>query len=678
MLCAVVLFILIAVCECKPRYFYYPPMCENKGSVSCSFQMADQRNDLCVVYNTKECQDFDFSRWMEQPPKHPTLLSDSKYSIDVSSYPLSEGQSLSFPALNITFQTLDKDVNGYVLRLENLENPDDPIKVCRIFDFRNSSAKDDMTFFYDCLVSLATLPLQNFDLKVTALPHNEEMLYSLYLPGANNIEPEDICKWRPTIMVFKGGFQKNIVEVNFSPAPKHLSVSSYEVSLLSYQNDEPVQTVSIEATQSAPLHVMFSYVDRGFYSVYIRPLSNISSDDCETVRCTEFTIENKLIDKIIIIYIVAVCVIGFLIAITIQLLLRWLFKPGSKYCEQVVLLVYSYDCEEHNKVVLRYKEYLEKQCGMKVLTIYGPRLEPDLWLFGPYRNCDIVMIILSEGVFYKSENGNTPAMKEGYSCGDRLIPALSFLQNKMLTDEKKFILVYFEYSGTSHIPSFMQSGRWRKAFMIPREMNYMLCEAHNQSPKISCLGVYPRMPGHDIVSLPEGLFLIESIEELKNILSKNDSLMMLNKHVIGNSELSWDSTAPHANNKEKLRKSKKARQPTNFSADEKREFSDCDSGVSIPSKQWHPDHSYVNVRICDECSEENCAHLNLLQDSELSSVAVHKPNSEFNEPSIQRNAILDVLDNTKEKSDRYIQDLQYILSKPGPPLPHFHALKIMK
>ncbi|CAH1783308.1 unnamed protein product [Owenia fusiformis] len=131
--------------------------------------------------------------------------------------------------------------------------------------------------------------------------------------------------------------------------------------------------------------------------------------------------------------------------------------------QATVLILYSYDCIEHEKVVCAFANYLKAVGGCEVhLDIWAQNEVQEqgfYWLTDKIDKVDFVIMVCSTGARYKcSRNRKSQKIKQEQPFPDMFASAVEHVAEKMrlIRNEgdslEQFIVVYFEYSTESDIP----------------------------------------------------------------------------------------------------------------------------------------------------------------------------------------------------------------------------------
>ncbi|KFM73789.1 hypothetical protein X975_25945, partial [Stegodyphus mimosarum] len=505
---------LFTLSECFPRSPLSQEMCEDGKINDCSFQIADAPEESCVVYNTAACKNFDFSNWTQAPVTKLTSEFAAPFTVSIIPYAaelLQLQKGLPVSAINITFTIFKEGIEGFIVLITDDSKPKN---MCRIFDFRNAviNKRGPSTLFYDCLYKLVEDKMQNVHIEFRALPINVELSYYVFIPAVP--EFASVCDWQPLIMIFNGSLSKHTVQVRFTQAPSHLNVSSYVVKLISAHSKTIEKVIEVtEDSESDLMTVEFLNVDEGYYSLAVNVVG------CAAVKTKPFYVGSEGIGMIIIIYVCAV--IFFISLAALIFLIFWrlfkqhmsIFSPESK---PVVLFVYSADSDEHNKFVQAYENYLTAHCNVRVVTIYGITGDPHDWLKKKYLESDIIMFIISEGMFHFFDRGNKPPMKVYHHWHKQLPDAVTHISvyryNSFddVPKKRKYCKVCFPYSSQDHIPKCLGK-EMGQCFFLPEEIPKLLYFIFGCSPEI-----YPKAPGRNIKSFEKGQELIKKINIMKN------------------------------------------------------------------------------------------------------------------------------------------------------------------
>ncbi|KAL5018157.1 hypothetical protein ScPMuIL_003879 [Solemya velum] len=152
---------------------------------------------------------------------------------------------------------------------------------------------------------------------------------------------------------------------------------------------------------------------------------------------------------------------------------------------KTVHLVYFQDHVHHVKTVECLADYLQTYCFCDVL--YAPwyltdimREGKNIWSLNSIQNADFTIIIHSEGSYrhYMARKENMAYEgREIGPLGDMFMPAIIYILNQCMGQltYNKFIMTYFEYSKSAHIPSEMCPGL---NYKLLKHFKELLCHIH--------------------------------------------------------------------------------------------------------------------------------------------------------------------------------------------------------
>ena len=159
----------------------------------------------------------------------------------------------------------------------------------------------------------------------------------------------------------------------------------------------------------------------------------------------------------------------------------------SAYKEQPsVLLVYSYDCQAHEQVVIEFASYLKHSANCLVyLDIWEQnelRSRGSLqWLKDKLQQCQFVVVICSTGARFKCVRNQQFRMKQDRPIQDFFTSAVDHVTEKMQTTANEgetlaqFLVVYFDYAGPSDVPPKLDRA---KSYCLMRDIFAVYCHLH--------------------------------------------------------------------------------------------------------------------------------------------------------------------------------------------------------
>ncbi|XP_013781043.1 uncharacterized protein LOC106465367 [Limulus polyphemus] len=503
-------------------------MCVNDNKTKdCSWMIPGDAENSCVIYPTKRAIDMVSSKsWIVNEPQVVKTQEDAGLEVGLEAYVFET--VISNTGLNITLSSTQSDVKGFLILMQQKSSN---YTSMRIFDFRNTTVKSKVSLYYDCYVYLTGGGDSSYRLQIRSLPLHRVLDYAITLPNPNTINASSICKWKSFVSVNLGWLLSNKIEIMFQKAPRRFSVDEYEITLRKLNSiSEPYSSTVESLKHSRDMLVTFENVASGSYFVTVRPLSTEWKSSCGVARSATLVVpvpDHTFTIKILLF--VSTFLLVVFVLLGLFFLRKHLLQPTKRTRINVprVLLVYSYDCKKHYQVVERFADYLQHKCNVEVLLDERSTKneDPNNWLLKSVKEVDYIIIIISEGVFHKAERQNMPKMQEMQTQMNRFTPALNLIVNeipkKMSTN--RFVKVYFKYSGSHHIPKILQLNAAGKTYKMVEELNKLICHLHKEQPKISIplLRVYPRMPGHDLLSSWVGHSLNDAINEMSDYVQKN-------------------------------------------------------------------------------------------------------------------------------------------------------------
>ncbi|XP_076348305.1 uncharacterized protein LOC143245939 [Tachypleus tridentatus] len=465
--------------------------------------------------------------WIVNEPQVVKTQEDAGLEVGLEAYVVSKAL-LNTTGVNITISSAQSDVKGFLILMQQKSTN---YTSMRIFDFRNTTVRGKVSLYYDCYIYLTEYGDSNYRLQIRSLPAHKVLDYAVTFPKPNTIITNSICKWKCLVSVNLGLLLSHKIEVMFQKAPERFSLDRYEITLRKLNSGSDPYSSTIETIKhSGDMLVTFENVASRSYFVTVRPLSNEWNLSCGVTRSAVFAIPvSDYTSTLQILFFVVTFLLVVFVLLGLFFLRKHLLQPMKRTSINVprVLLVYSYDCKKHFQVVETFADYLQSKCNVEVLLDERSTKneDPNNWLLKSVTEVDYIIIILSEGVFHKAERQNVPKMQEMQTQMNRFTPALNLIVNEIpkKMSSNRFIKVYFKYSGYHHIPKILQLNAAGKTYKMVEELNKLICHLHGERPKIlvPLLQVYPRMPGHDLLSSSVGRSLNDAINEMSDHVQKN-------------------------------------------------------------------------------------------------------------------------------------------------------------
>ncbi|GBM04188.1 hypothetical protein AVEN_115552-1 [Araneus ventricosus] len=183
---------------------------------------------------------------------------------------------------------------------------------------------------------------------------------------------------------------------------------------------------------------------------------------------------------------------------------------GSK---RRILLLYSHDCNEHKNFVIAFIQYLIKHCHVEVSTIYDElpidwnpdekpvdvipnvnECNPQEWIKKKYNECDIIMCLISAGLFYTLDSKQSLPIQKFHEWRRQLVWATNFILLELLNSaedirKKKICKVCFPYSSKKYIPDTLRPG-FGECYVLPQEMNNLINFMHDSRECFLCSKFY--------------------------------------------------------------------------------------------------------------------------------------------------------------------------------------------
>ncbi|GFR31570.1 SEFIR domain-containing protein [Trichonephila clavata] len=501
--------------------FYPKHRCEKND---CSFQISSVENKSCVIHRPTVCND-SFPKFASTPVKELSSEDDSKFFVSIFPYTAflyEQYMTVSRSAINITFAINHKDVREAAIILTSKAPP---LTICRILDFNSANIINlPMKLFYDCLANLADKSIQHVFMTFIALPMNERLSYYVFIPRTEFL---NTCSWQPVIMIFCGNLNKGIVQVKFSQAPSSLKVSFYLVKIKEkFSNEEKILKVPSDLRENM-IYAEFTSLNEGNYSVSVKSIS-VRSKNCWS-ETEYFLVGNSKVDYMLTLYI-CILVLFILSALIFLIIFRrniLKIRFGSKLR---ILLLYSHDCREHEDFIVAFIDYLEKKCHSQVYSIYGNSDDPTEWIKNYFYSCDVIMIVISAGLFHTLDTKNFLPIRKGHKWRKQLIWARNFISYELLNSfedckNKRICQVCFPYSGKQHIPDRLKTVT-KKCFMLPNEINNLNNFMHGHQTFFSPINMCYSLK-NNLRSSVESRTLGEKIQAVQEAVKNNTHIHLI-------------------------------------------------------------------------------------------------------------------------------------------------------
>ncbi|GFT07832.1 SEFIR domain-containing protein [Trichonephila clavipes] len=276
------------------------------------------------------------------------------------------------------------------------------------------------------------------------------------------------------------------------------------------------------------IYAEFTFLYEGNYSVSVKSVS-VRSKNCWS-ETEYFFVGNSKVDYMLILYI-CILVLFILSALTFLIIFRrniLKIRFGSKLR---ILLLYSHDCHEHEDFIVAFTDYLEKQCHSQVYSIYGNNDDPIEWIKNCFYSCDVIMIVISAGLFHTLDTKNFLPIRKGHKCRKQLIWARNFISYELLNSfedckNKRICQVCFPYSGKQHIPDLLKTVT-KKCFMLPNEMNNLNHFMHGHQTFFSPINMCYSLKNNNLRSSVEGRTLGEEIQAVQEAVKNNTHIHLI-------------------------------------------------------------------------------------------------------------------------------------------------------
>ncbi|CAH1264926.1 IL17RD [Branchiostoma lanceolatum] len=188
--------------------------------------------------------------------------------------------------------------------------------------------------------------------------------------------------------------------------------------------------------------------------------------------------------------------------------------------QKTVLLLPSYDCEEHKIVVLSFAAYLQRECHCQVILDLHKaedisKLGAMEWLVSHIHGVDYVVVICSVGTKFKAtKDKKARQLQEIEPCGDLFTGGLkhiNLLLHSRGEDMSKFINVYFPYSKKTDVPATLEIAR---TFKLMESMPALFCHIHGH-PQYSMEGAAHIDIAERVGSTESGRNLLSAIAKME-------------------------------------------------------------------------------------------------------------------------------------------------------------------
>ena len=190
--------------------------------------------------------------------------------------------------------------------------------------------------------------------------------------------------------------------------------------------------------------------------------------------------------------------------------------------QPAVLLLYSYDCPVHEKVVNAFALYLKQVFGCDVIFDIWQQSEIQEkgtyeWLEEKMVTAQFVLFVCSTGARYKCARNKKFSLKNDRSMADMFPSAVASAAESMRIARysgevmHKFIVVYFDYSTESDIPHKLDRGC---KYSLVTELFPLYCHLHEIKPEMcdSCF-LSRGVTFETVLQIQEGVELINCIDE---------------------------------------------------------------------------------------------------------------------------------------------------------------------
>ncbi|KAM7288213.1 uncharacterized protein ISCGN_028478 [Ixodes scapularis] len=452
----------------------------------CSFMLGAPPGS-CVIHHTNSCKVYGYESWNLAPEHEAKSLVELDYSISLSTY-----ENSNELTLNVSINTLSKDVRGFTFTLLEYKFPNKLTwyNTCRLFDYREFSAYQPVSLYYDCYYKIqGDSDNKFFLLTARGLPTNNVGVFHVTLSTSSHKQGgETLCNWESTVMILEPALSNGNVIALFSTADASLNISKYDVALFKHGpsgHDLINQRTVVGDMQEGVMNVVeFPRTDRGTYHLEIHPIHPDWKDSCTITMTDTFVIFSVTHFEVILVasLIGAILVIIILAGAAFYVYVKRR-KPESTR-QSSVFLLYSYDSDDHYAKVCALYKFLTDVPGLEVAFDAAEANEmgvPHLWLTNQLHNVDHVVLVVSEGVYDKVEKGKRPP-HEHHPWGDQVYTAvLEIIRDERL--HNKLIKVILNGTSDIKVPTCLFSKG--KAFKLPKQLDRFVHYIFNEKCRSS-------------------------------------------------------------------------------------------------------------------------------------------------------------------------------------------------
>ncbi len=169
-----------------------------------------------------------------------------------------------------------------------------------------------------------------------------------------------------------------------------------------------------------------------------------------------------------------------------------LFSDDPYKQQPIVLILYSYDCDAHERVVIELANYLRFVANCDVMfDVWDQHLVQEQSIFSWIQDkvdiAQFIIIICSTGARFKCVRTQTFRMKQDRPIPDSFSWAVDLIGEKIRTDKKdgvatsRYVVAYFDYAGHSDIPPKLDNA---KMFSLTKDIFSLYCHLHGLKPDI--------------------------------------------------------------------------------------------------------------------------------------------------------------------------------------------------
>ncbi|XP_067935694.1 uncharacterized protein [Watersipora subatra] len=194
-----------------------------------------------------------------------------------------------------------------------------------------------------------------------------------------------------------------------------------------------------------------------------------------------------------------------------------LLEEDAKGYPPSILLIYSYDCQEHLACVQALALLLQNSLGCSVMADFWATQEIAergiyFWLQHKMATVNYVMVVCSTGARFKSVANRRARLEQ--NTDDAYLVAMRLLHSQTdLTGYQK-VAVYFDYSSESEIPVLIEN--WQR-YRLPQDIEPLVSAFADECPKEKEFDVLPK-------DYPEQIYvqaLKKKVSQTKNYISEN-------------------------------------------------------------------------------------------------------------------------------------------------------------